>query len=315
MPVLLTPIARLTPDETPVTIRATIRAIRPAGGGLMLQEGLLRDETGEVPFTVWKGTGIKNLRSGQQYIFHRADIGRRDGRTEVRLQQAASATPVLREEDVPRALYRLSRSERSFRSGRAAAASRGRGLSRKGVYSAIITAGLALWLGAMALLYTGVLNEEKIRGYLRFRRTLARNKALAYPRSGRVTEIVDRGTIAVRTGEGTLRVRFLGLDLPAGKGPSAADPLDLRRANYLKFFLADRDVRLEFEPSLPPQDGKALAYVFRGEEMANLDLLEKGLARLLPEAAQLAHGREMKRAEERARLGRLGVWAAERKGR
>ncbi len=311
MPILLTPIVRLTPDQTPVTIRAAVRAIRPGRGGLMINEGVIRDETGEIAFTVWESSGIKKLEAGRQYVFHRADIGRRDGRIEVRLQEGASALLLSREEDLPRILYRLSRGEQSFRGGLGRRAPR-RGRSRRNVYSALITAGLALWLGVMALVYTGVLSEKKIKDYLRFRKTAAQKKAMAYSRSGRVTEIVDRRTIAVRTGEETLRVHFLGLDLPAGKGPEKAAPLDLRTANFVKFLLVGKEVRLEFEPSLPPEQGQAIAYVFAGDRMANLALLEKGMARLLPEAEKLGHGPEMKRAEDSARSSKLGVWAVNR---
>ena len=314
MPILLTPIARLSPDHTPVTIRATIRAIRPGHVARMLNEGVLKDETGEVAFTVWEDSGIRDLAPGRQYIFHRADIGRRDGRLEVRLQAGALAALAAREVDIPRILYRLSREEQAFRGriGRQGRTARWH-LSRKNVYSILITSGIALWITVMALMYTGVLSEKKIKEFFQARKTLALKKSLSYPRQGKVTEALDQKTINVEVGGEILRLRYLGLDFPSARGQGQADPLGRRALGYQKYLLVGKEVRLEFEETLPPEKGKGLAYVFLGQMMVNADLLEKGYARLLPGAEKLEHAKELKQAEESARSARIGVWAVNNK--
>ncbi len=178
----------------------------------------------------------------------------------------------------------------------------------------IVAAGLLIWGAVMVLQYTELVTEETIRDLFRKRRTVAieraARKAVTEPREGTVEEAYDGGIFTVRVGEELWTISYLGLEvgrLPVRKG-DPIDPIALQARNFNRFRVGGKTVRLEFEENRTPVNGEGEAYVFEGGKMVNVELLERGLARLREEGQGLAYGRELREAEESARRERKGLW-------
>lgn len=313
----ITPIDRLNPDQIPVTIKAKVTSVRPAPQALVAQEGRLQDETGVVAFTVWKDSGVKNLKVGREYIFYRVGLGKREGKLEVRIQKNALVFPVKKEKDVLRLLVQIAYLEQAERvrlvkGAKITAADWGP--SKRNISSILITVGVILFLVIMVLHFSGIFTEKKIKDFFREKKALfqsqATQKAALQSREGTVEEVVEGGIMTVRVGEELWVVYYLGLDvprMPLGKD-EAVDPWALRALNFNKYQAGGKKVRLDFEEWLPPEGGEAWAYVFDGEKMLNAALLEKGMARLRTAPKKLKYGQRLAEAETSARAARRGIW-------
>lgn len=313
----LTKIQQLNPDRVPVTVKARVISLWLSSRELVAREGRLEDETGIIPFTFWKSSGIKDLEKGRQYVFQRAGLGKWDGELRVQLDERSWAYPVNDETDVYRVMIKITQQEqverkRLMKGARITKADLGRLRSSK--FGIVIAAGFIIWLLVMILVFTDLITEEKIRNFFQSRRALRQSeavrKAATISREGTVEEVLEGGIIRVKVGEELWTIHYLGLDvprLPATK-KSRVDPLALQALNFNKFLARDKKVRLEFEEWLPPEDNEARAYVFDGEKMLNTALLERGLARLRKEAGKLSYAERLTRAEESARSARKGVW-------
>jgi len=234
----ITEIIKLNPDRVPVNIKARVISLWASSREQVANEGRLEDSTGIIPFTLWKSSGIKKLEKGQQYLFHRAGLGKLDGE----------------------------------------------------------------------------LREKKIRDFFQGRQAMIKRakkrKAATVSREGVVEEVLAGGVISVKVGEESWTIHYLGLDippLPVKKG-APFDPVALKALNYNKFLARGKNVRLEFEEWLPPEDGEARAYVFVGDQMLNTALLERGLARMRKEAGEMTYSDRLSQAEESAKSARKGIW-------
>ena len=311
---LLTPINELNADRFPVSIDAVVRTVRRAPQTLVTQEGLLRDETGEVAFTIWKDARVKELRRDRRYVFYRVGLGVRNNRLEVRVCEGARVFPVKNEKalhGVLRGIARMEQADRDRLARGARRAPRRPSSSHRNIYSLLISAGLFLWAVVMVLHFTGVLTEEKLRNIISGREGARRRAAAAVPdRTGVVEEVVAGGTIRVRVGDETWRVRYLGVEVPAPAAgePALLDPALRRAINYQRYLVDGKEVRLEFESWAPPGGAEVRAYVFRGEELVNRLLLEKGMGRRAPSDRKYRYADLLEEAERKAREGKKGVW-------
>jgi endonuclease YncB( thermonuclease family) len=310
---VITPISDLNPDQIPVTLKAEVKSVYPAPQKLVSQEGRLKDESGEVAFTVWKDSGAADLKAGRSYIFYRVGLGKRDRRLEVRVCAGCRVFPVKNEKVVRRVLAKISRLEQAERARLTRGArhtSRLTSPSRKGVYSILITAGLFLWVLGMILHFTGVLTEEKLKSFFRGKPVSPENQAVASAQKGRVEEVIDGGAIAGQVEGERWLVRYLGLEAPAPPAREGAkiDPWALRALNYNRYLVGGKTVRLEFEKWQLPRGKEVRAYVFLDQELINAALLEKGLARLSYTPRKLRYAGILEQAESSARKARRGIW-------
>ncbi|MDP8235265.1 MAG: thermonuclease family protein [Candidatus Erginobacter occultus] len=314
----LTRIKELNPDRVPVTVKATVLSLWGSPRPEVAREGRLEDETAIIPFTLWADSPVRDLEKNRKYIFHRAGLGKLDGDLRVEIDRQTSLYPIEEEADVYRTMLKITQQEelerKRYAKGAKITVSDQKNRSRRNIFSIVIAAGVLIWGAVMILQYTELVTEETIRDLFRKRRTVAieraARKAVTEPREGTVEEAFDGGLFTARVGEEVWTIGYLGLEvprLPVRKG-DPIDPIALQARNFNRFRVGGKTVRLEFEENRLPVDGDGEAYVFEGGKMVNVELLERGLARLRDEGQGLAYGRELREAEESARRERKGVW-------
>ncbi len=307
----------LDPDKVPVTIKARPKAVYSAPQQRVSMEGRLEDETGTVAFAVWKACGIRRLKVENEYIFYRAGLGKREGQLEVRIRKDSEVFLVKDDAEAAKIMDKISRREEMERKkvARGGKITRtDRSGSRRNFFSILITVGVIGWLTIMALFYSGVITEDKIRDFISRKKTEVRRKSqkekALQPRQGEVREVMEGGLFRVRVGEEDWLVYLIGLDvpqMPQGQG-ERIDPLALRALNTVKYLILNKEVRLEFEDWLPPEKGEAWAYVFSENQMINTLLLERGLAKLRPAPEEMTYAARLEAAEDKARTAKRGVW-------
>lgn len=119
---------------------------------------------------------------------------------------------------------------------------------------------------------------------------------------GSVVQVIDSQTLAVQSGETTLRVSYAGIDVPA-KG-TAADAA-VQKARDL---LEGRQVLLVKDTSEQDAAGRLVRYVFSGETLVNAELVRQGLASVQPGSPDQSCVAVFQQAEQQARAQRLGIW-------
>ena len=134
----------------------------------------------------------------------------------------------------------------------------------------------------------------------------------------RVSRIVDGDTIVVTRDGQQAKVRLIGIDTPESVRPdSPVECFGPEASAFAKEMLQGRSVELERDPTQGPIDayGRQLAYVWyvneAGQsELFNLQAIDAGVAREHTYAEPYAWRGAFMAAEERARSGDRGLWAA-----
>jgi micrococcal nuclease len=132
---------------------------------------------------------------------------------------------------------------------------------------------------------------------------------------GRVSAIVDGDTIHIDIDGHSTVVRLLGVDAPElhDRDDPAGRPQPFARAaaDFTRRMLADRRVRLEFEPDdRLDRYGRTLAYVFLDDgTFFNGELLRQGYAHAYTGFA-LRYRAELDADEAVARRARRGLWTS-----
>ena len=126
-----------------------------------------------------------------------------------------------------------------------------------------------------------------------------------------VTKVTDGDTIHVMYLGRDERVRFIGIDTPevpwfGGK----AECYGVQAGLYARSRLVGKSVRLVFDVQRRDRYGRLLAYVYLGDELVNLTLVQLGYARSDPVPPDTAMARRFAAAEEGAREARRGLWKA-----
>lgn len=127
----------------------------------------------------------------------------------------------------------------------------------------------------------------------------------------RVVEVIDGDTIVVQFGDGrTDTVRLLGIDTPETHHPTkGVECFGPEAAAFTARRLTGRIVLLEGDVEARDLYGRRLAHVVVDGERFNDVLLDKGYARLLVIAPNVAHAREGLAAELDARRAGRGLWS------
>jgi len=126
---------------------------------------------------------------------------------------------------------------------------------------------------------------------------------------GQVVRVVDGNTIAVRIGERTETVRYIGmnapeLDLPAKRKQSSGR--EAAEANQQ--VVEGQTVRLELDVRERDPDGRLLAYVYVGDFMVNAELVAQGFATVTTAPPNVKHQELFLKLQREARLLQLGLW-------
>ncbi|NOY82986.1 MAG: hypothetical protein GXP31_18465 [Kiritimatiellaeota bacterium] len=117
---------------------------------------------------------------------------------------------------------------------------------------------------------------------------------------GRAARVVDGNNFRLLDGKGVEhQVRLLGAETP-----ELSQPYGLQAKKFLEKALADREVRIVHR--FFDGRGRLLGRVYVGKQWINLQLVEKGLAWARPDSSA-----ELRRAMEKARVAKMGLWSRE----
>jgi micrococcal nuclease len=126
-----------------------------------------------------------------------------------------------------------------------------------------------------------------------------------------VTKVTDGDTIHVTYQGRDERVRLIGVDTPevswyGGKAECFGEEAGL----YTRGRLDGRTVRLEFDVHLRDRYERLLAYVYVGDELFNLTLVQLGYAAADPVTPDTARAALFSDAEREAKAAGRGEWSA-----
>jgi micrococcal nuclease len=126
-----------------------------------------------------------------------------------------------------------------------------------------------------------------------------------------VLKVTDGDTIHVLYQGEDERVRLIGIDTPevpwyGGQG----DCYGVEAGLYARARLDGKRVRLEFDSELRDRYGRLLAYVYVGNELFNLTLVQQGYATDDPIRPDLKRAALFAAAESEARVAGRGLWSS-----
>jgi micrococcal nuclease len=126
-----------------------------------------------------------------------------------------------------------------------------------------------------------------------------------------VTRVVDGDTIEVSpTVEGTSDVRLIGVDTPETVDPGEpVEPCGPEASAFTTEQLEGQQVTLEFDEERTDQYNRALAYVFKGEELFNETLVREGYGEVLIIQPNDKYEQELLVAQGDAQDEGIGIWA------
>ena len=134
--------------------------------------------------------------------------------------------------------------------------------------------------------------------------------AFSGPAHHLVRFVYDGDTILVEGGE---RVRYLGIDAPEmGRDGAIHEFMAVasREANHR--LVAEKRVRLVFDPEIRDRFGRLLAYVFlENGEMVNALLVRNGFAHVMVKSPNLRYLPLLLEEQRGAMAKRLGIWSGE----
>jgi micrococcal nuclease len=123
-----------------------------------------------------------------------------------------------------------------------------------------------------------------------------------------VRRVVDGDTLLMRDRR---RIRLMGVDTPETvKENTPVQPWGPEATAFTREFVANRDVRLQFDRERIDRFGRYLAFVWVGDLMLNEELLRAGLARWEPgfHYSQSMKSR-FRKAQREAQQAHRGIWS------
>jgi len=123
-----------------------------------------------------------------------------------------------------------------------------------------------------------------------------------------VVRVVDGDTLLLA---GDVRVRLLGVDTPETVKPDyPPEPFGPEASEFTKAFVAAGPVRLTFDRERVDRYGRQLAFVWRGDECLNEQLIAAGLSPAMTKYPYSPTMKDRFRAAEReAKRKKIGIWS------
>ena len=118
----------------------------------------------------------------------------------------------------------------------------------------------------------------------------------------RVKRVYDGDTVLLEDGR---RVRYLGINTPEYQ-----EPFYLKAKRLNESLVLGREIRLEFDQEKSDSYGRLLAYVYVGNQMVNVRLVQEGLAHAFFIGPSRRHNALLLEAQEKARQRRAGIWSS-----
>lgn len=116
-----------------------------------------------------------------------------------------------------------------------------------------------------------------------------------------VTKVIDGDTLELNNSE---RVRLLGIN-----SPEKGEPYYTEAKKRLEQLVLNKTIMMEGDEEDRDRYGRLLRYVYLGDEMVNIIMLEEGYATLYILQPNDAYRMIFRNAEEAARGSRLGIWS------
>ncbi len=129
--------------------------------------------------------------------------------------------------------------------------------------------------------------------------------SLSYP----VTEIIDGDTLKVEISGQIEKIRLLQVNAPE---LSAEIPMGAIAADFVRGFIGDQPIFLEFDQELRDQYGRLLCYVYIEKEASRLclneALVKSGMAKVVKYGKNIREYEHYKQLEAEARNKKIGIW-------
>lgn len=110
-----------------------------------------------------------------------------------------------------------------------------------------------------------------------------------------------------------VRVRFLGINTPEISGENKVEePYGNEALTYTKNKLdSAKKIEIEFDDVADKEDrfGRKLAWIWVDDELLELELLERGLAKTYMLKKDYKYATELKKAENKAKNAKVGLWS------
>ena len=129
----------------------------------------------------------------------------------------------------------------------------------------------------------------------------------------RVERVVDGDTFIVIKNSVEEKVRLIGVDTPesvaTGKNAYKNCKEGKIASNYTKKLIENKKVKIITDVEKEDKYGRILAYVYlKDGRMLNKILLRKGYARTMTIAPNVAHSKEFKKIQKKAKENKKGFW-------
>ncbi|MDB4897559.1 MAG: micrococcal nuclease-like protein [Firmicutes bacterium] len=125
----------------------------------------------------------------------------------------------------------------------------------------------------------------------------------------RVVRVVDGDTIEVESAGQTFKVRLIGVNTPETVDPhKPVEPFGPEASAYTKQRLSGQSVRLEYDVEHNDHYGRALAYVWLGQELFNATLVQEGYAQIMTIPPNVKYVDQFHQLQVSAREGKRGMW-------
>lgn len=123
-----------------------------------------------------------------------------------------------------------------------------------------------------------------------------------------VTRVIDGDTIEIVGGE---RVRYIGMDTPETVDPERpVECFGPEATQRNKELVAGKTVRLEKDQTDRDKYGRLLRYVYVGETLIGVELVEEGFARAQAFPPDTKYQNLLNTAQSAAQQSHLGLWSA-----
>lgn len=117
----------------------------------------------------------------------------------------------------------------------------------------------------------------------------------------RVTKVYDGDTILLGDGR---KVRYLGMN-----APEYQEPFYLKAKRFNESLVLEKEIRLEFDQEKVDSYDRMLAYVYVGNQMVNVRLVEEGLAHAFFIGPNRKHNGLLLKAQAAAKEKKAGIWS------
>lgn len=132
------------------------------------------------------------------------------------------------------------------------------------------------------------------------------------PTQGVVTNVVDGDTIDIDAAGETIRLRYLNIDSPELNASSnePAECLAEEAKAMNEALVLGREVTIEYDQECEDRFDRLLGFVYRGDRMVNLIMVERGYGQVLLIEPNLSLATEFQALESLAKEQKAGVWGA-----